>query len=88
MDDQLQDIRRQLLRDTKLWTVATATTMNNNVDFSNDEEPGKDQAVRNLLKMMKTYGEEEEQSAENFHQIWTGETAEESFGPTATTIMK
>jgi hypothetical protein len=87
LDDQLQDIRRQLIRDTKLWTVATATTMDNTVDISNDEEPGKEQAVRNLLKAMKTYGEEEEQSAEDFHRIWTGETAEESFGPTATTLM-
>jgi hypothetical protein len=87
LDDQLQDIRRQLIRDTKLWTVATATMMENTVDISNDEEPGKDQAVRNLLNMMKTYGEEDEQSAEEFHRIWTGETAEESFGPTATTLM-
>ena len=87
LDDQLQDIRRKLIRDTKLWTVATATMMENTVDISNDEEPGKEQAVKNLLQAMKTYGEEEEQSAEEFHRIWTGETAEESFGPTATTLM-
>jgi hypothetical protein len=84
LDAQLQDKRRQLLRDNKLWTVATMTATDTN---GNDEEPGKDQAVRNLLQAMKTYGEEDELSAEDFHQIWTSETAEESFGPTATTIM-
>jgi hypothetical protein len=53
-----------------------------------EHEPGKDQAVRDLLQALKTYGEDEELPAEKFHLLWTGESAVESFGPTATMIME
>jgi hypothetical protein len=85
MDAQLHEIRRKLIRDDRLWTVATMTVTDTN--GNEEEDPGKDQAVRHLLKAMKAYGEEDELSAEDFHKIWTGETAEESFGPTASTLM-
>jgi hypothetical protein len=53
-----------------------------------EHEPGKDQAVKDLLQALKTHGEDEELPAEKFHLLWTGESAVESFGPTATMIME
>jgi hypothetical protein len=90
MDERLATIRRRLIGDHTLWngTVATTQPVTTSADNSEEREPGKDQAVRNLLQALDTHGEDEEFSAEEFHQLWTGESAAESFGPTATVIME
>jgi len=84
MDERLAAIKRPLLREESLWTPKVATALTIQEQNQDGKGPGKDQALRTLLQAMKAYGEEEE----DFHQVWTGESAEESFGPRATNIME
>ena len=87
MDEKLASIRRRLIGDQTLWNGTVATTQPV-MHTAEEREPGKDQAVRDLLQALKTHGERAELPAEEFHLLWTGESAVESFGPTATVIME
>jgi hypothetical protein len=87
MEEKLAAIRRRLIGDQTLWNSTVATT-HPVMNTEEEREPGKDQAVKDLLQALKTHGEDEELPAEKFHLLWTGESAVESFGPTATIMME
>jgi hypothetical protein len=87
MDEKLASIRRRLIGDQTLWNSTVATT-HPVMNTAEEHEPGKDQAVKDLLQALKTHGERAELPAEEFHLLWTGESAVESFGPSATVMME
>ena len=63
MDEKLAAIRRRLIGDHTLWNGTVATTQPV-MTTAEEHEPGKDQAVKDLLQALKTHGEDEELPAE------------------------